>query len=66
MKKRLNLKKILKFFQFITYKKKKIKKTEYLQSFYYPFLIKKNIHNFDIIKQNQLLGSGSSWAKAFN
>ncbi len=38
-------------------KKRKSKKLEYLQSFYYPFLINKNIHNFDIIKQNQLLGS---------
>ncbi len=37
--------------------KRKSKTIEYLQSFYYPFLIKKKISNFDIIKQNQLLGS---------
>ena len=51
--------------QSISTKEKKSKKLEYFQSFYYPFLIKK-IDDFDIIKQNQLLGSWVAIHKAFN
>ena len=38
-------------------KKKKSKILNYINSFYIPFIIKKEIKDFDIIKQNQLLGS---------
>ena len=46
---------IVPIYKFI--KKRKNKLLEYIQSFYYPFLIYKNIEKFDIIKQNQLMGS---------
>ena len=45
---------------FPIYKYLKIRKSRtlsYLQSFYIPFIIKKNINDFDLIKQNQLIGS---------
>ena len=38
-------------------KKRKSKLLNYILSFYYPFLIKKQLNEGDIIKQNQLLGS---------
>ena len=38
-------------------KKRKSTLLNYLISFYYPFIIKKNIPDISIIKQNQLLGS---------
>tara|TARA_X000000368_G_scaffold415823_1_gene408364 strand:+ start:3057 stop:4163 length:1107 start_codon:yes stop_codon:yes gene_type:complete len=38
-------------------KKRKSRALSYLQSFYIPFIIKKNIIDFDVIKQNQLNGS---------
>ncbi len=38
-------------------KKRKSRILRYLQSFYIPFIIKKNIIDFDLIKQNQLIGS---------
>ena len=46
---------VIPIYKFI--KKKKSKILNYIYSFYIPFIIKKEIVDFDIIKQNQLLGS---------
>lgn len=37
--------------------KSKSKLIGYIKSFYFPFLIRKHVQEFDLIKQNQLLGS---------
>ena len=46
---------VIPIYKFI--KKRNNKFLEYLQSFYYPFLIYKKTNDFDLIKQNQLMGS---------
>ncbi len=46
---------VIPIYKFI--KKRNSKILNYIQSFYYPFIIKKQLSDFDIIKQNQLLGS---------
>ena len=46
---------VIPIYKFI--KKRNNKFLEYLQSLYYPFLIYKKTNDFDLIKQNQLMGS---------
>ena len=46
---------VIPIYKFI--KKRNNKFLEYLQSLYYPILIYKKTNNFDLIKQNQLMGS---------